>query len=303
VIEHIRAKAGITVIVIEHKVDYLLPFGPRLVAMDSGRIVYDGPFDEAHRRPSLPARKPSSPPACGEPPVVRVENLHVGYNGQPVLRGLSLDVRAGEFVAVMGDNGSGKSTFLHSLLGLLKPDRGRVQVLGQDTQQVSVSRLARQVGFVFQNPDHQLFADGVWEEATFAPRNFGVLDGAAEARVGELLARCGLDDRRDDHPYRLSYGEKRRLNLVSVLAYGPRLVLLDEMLIGQDAANAAFLLELLGEQVDEGGAVIMVNHAPEVTHRYATRLLFFNDGNVIVDAPTEAAFEQLRSMGREAYGT
>jgi energy-coupling factor transporter ATP-binding protein EcfA2 len=303
VIEHIRAKAGITVIVIEHKVGYLLPFGPRLVAMDGGRIVYDGPFDEAHRRPPLPARNPSSPPADGRPPVVHVENLHVGYNGQPVLHGLSLDVRAGEFVAVMGDNGSGKSTFLHSLLGLLKPDRGRVQVLGQDTRQVSVSRLARQVGFVFQNPDHQLFADGVWEEAIFAPRNFGVLGGTSEARVGELLVRCGLDDRRDDHPYRLSYGEKRRLNLISVLSYKPKLILLDEMLIGQDAANAAFLLELLGEGVDQGDAVIMVNHAPQVARRYATRLLFFKEGNVIVDAPTEAAFVQLRSMGREAYGT
>jgi energy-coupling factor transport system ATP-binding protein len=119
--------------------------------------------------------------------------------------------------------------------------------------------------------------------------------------VGELLARCGLGDRRDDHPYRLSYGEKRRLNLISVLVHAPRLILLDELLIGQDAGNATFLLELLRERTEQGDAVIMVNHAPEVTRRYASRVLFFNDGQIVVDAPPGPAFEQLRAMGREAY--
>jgi len=304
VIEQIRAQAGITVVVIEHKVDYLLPFAPRLVAMDGGRIVYDGPMNTAGSyRPSAVGirhtpgtSQPSQGASC-----VRVEDLHIGYDGHPVLPGVSLEVHSGEFVAVMGDNGCGKTTLLYSLLGLIKPEQGRVEVLGQDTRQVPVSHLARQVGFVFQNPDHQLFADSVWAEATLASSNFQLLDGATEARVGELLARCGLGDRRDDHPYRLSYGEKRRLNLISVLVHGPKLVLLDELLIGQDAANAAFLLGLLRERVRQGDAVIMVNHAPEVTRSYASRLIFLDGGQVAVDAPPELAFEQLAAMGREAY--
>jgi energy-coupling factor transporter ATP-binding protein EcfA2 len=157
------------------------------------------------------------------------------------------------------------------------------------------------VGFVFQNPDHQLFADSVWAEATLASANFQSLDDVTEARVGELLARCGLGDRRDDHPYRLSYGEKRRLNLISVLAHAPKLVLLDELLIGQDAANATFLLDLLRERVDQGDVVIMVNHAPLATRSYASRLIFMDAGQVVVDAPPELAFEQLAAIGREAY--
>ena len=201
----------------------------------------------------------------------------------------------------MGDNGSGKTTFLHCLLGLRKPDAGSVEVLGHDTRKAPVSQLARQVGFVFQNPDHQLFADSVWEEATFAARNFGLLDEATETRVRELLDRCGLGDRLDDHPYRLSYGQKRRLNLVSVLSYAPRLILLDEVLIGQDPANAAFLLDLLREHAERGGAVIMVNHAPRVTRRYASRLLFFDSRRVLVDAPNPGAFDRLRDLGREPY--
>jgi energy-coupling factor transporter ATP-binding protein EcfA2 len=299
VIDHIQAKAGITVIVIEHKVGYLLPFEPRLVVMEAGRIVYDGKLQGATGKAEQATH--DAPGAGSHSPLVRVKGLDAGYDGDPILRDLSLEVFPGEFVAVMGDNGSGKTTFLQSLLGLLKPQRGQVEVLGHDTRSTPVSRLARQVGFVFQNPDHQLFADSVWDEATFAPRNFAALHEATRAQVQELLAGCGLGDRHDDHPYRLSYGEKRRLNLVSVLAYAPRLILLDELLIGQDAANAAFLLDLLRERVEQGDAVIMINHAPKVTRRYASRLIFFDNGELVVDAPTEEAFRQLAALGREAY--
>jgi energy-coupling factor transporter ATP-binding protein EcfA2 len=331
VIARIREKADITVIVVEHKLDYLLPFGPRLVAMHAGHLAYDGPAEGAvrFRKPSQePAReeftrlrKPPVEPSCElkataatEPhqelfrertsevsDIVRVEDLHAGYEGMPVLRDISVAFQPGEFVAIMGDNGSGKTTFVQSLLGLLKPQRGRVEVLGQDTRQVPVSRLARQVGLIFQNPDHQLFADSVWEEAVLAPRNFGTLGGITQQRVGKYLKRCGLGERLADHPYRLSYGEKRRLNLVSILSYDPQLILLDEMLIGQDPANAAFLLDLVAERVAAGSTAVMVNHAPEITQRYASRLLFFDGGQIVIDAPPDEAFRRLDEMGYRAY--
>ena len=309
VIAHIREKAGITVIVIEHKVDYLRPFEPRWVAMNEGRIIYDGPMAAGVGECERANHEPRSTnhvvhtdrQATVGAPVVRVEGLQAGYNGVPVLRDVSLEVGPGEFVAVMGDNGSGKTTFLHTLLGLLKPTRGRVEVLSQDTRRAPVSQLARQVGFVFQNPDHQLFADSVWREATFAPENFGVLDAAVRAQTADLLARSGLGNRWEDHPYRLSYGEKRRLNLLAVLTYSPRLILLDEILIGQDPDNAAFLLGLLRERVAAGATVIMVNHNPEITQRCAGRLVFFDGGRVVADAPTEEAFWQLAALGRDVY--
>jgi len=315
VIEHIRAKAGITVIVIEHKVDFLRRFQPKLLAMEKGHVSFQGPLCGS-ALPTVPTERGSageerparrSPSACPTgPPLLEVEKLCFGYDGRPVLQDISLAVRAGEFVSVMGDNGSGKTTFLQCLLGLLKPDRGRVLVKGQDTRKAAVSDLARDVGYVFQNPDHQLFADSVWDEAMFAPRN---LEGGSGhdlsertvPRVQQLLERSELGSRRDDHPYRLSYGQKRRLNLISVLSYNPPVILLDEMLIGQDPANAAFLLDLLREQARAGAAVIMVNHAPKLTGRYATRLLFFREGKIIVDAPADEGFQQLARMGVSAY--
>jgi energy-coupling factor transport system ATP-binding protein len=304
VIEHIREKAEITVIVIEHKLDYLRPFEPRVIGMEDGQVRkwvsgrVNGSVGCGASASPLPPHVSSSEAVSS---YLRVADLHVGYNDRDVLCGVSLEVHPGEFVAVMGDNGSGKTTFLQSLLGLLKPGRGRVEVLGHDTRQTPVSELAQQVGFVFQNPDHQLFADGVWEEAIFAPRNFGVLDQATGERIENLLGCCGLEERRDEHPYRLSYGEKRRLNLISVLAYDPKLVLLDEVLIGQDATNAAFLMNLLRERVERGSAVVMVNHNPEITQRYASRVIFFDRGRVVVDAPTDEAFRQLASLGLSAY--
>jgi len=300
VIARIRERSKLTVIVIEHKVDYLRPMRPRLVRMEAGQIVQDGPLAEGEMELTIPPPA-STPLTLGTEPLVHVEGLTAGYNGRLVLHDVALHVGAGEFVAVMGDNGSGKSTLLRSLLGLLKPQAGRVEVLGRDTRTAPVSELAESVGFVFQNPDHQLFAESVWDEAIFAPRNFGRLDAAQRAQASTLLARSGLGERLEDHPYQLSYGQKRRLNLVSILTYAPRLVLLDEVLIGQDPENAAFLMGLLDELVTGGGAVVMVNHNPAITRRYADRLVFFAGGQVLVDAPTETAFRQVEALGYGAY--
>jgi len=310
VIADIRKKAKILVIVIEHKLRFLEPFAPRLVAMESGRIVYDGTLaawqgrsqDAGTRAPGGRLAIPGSGARRVQgAPVVRVRDLAVERGGRTVLQGVSLEIGGGELVAVMGDNGSGKTTFLLSLLGLLKPDEGCVEICGLDTCQTPVSRMARLVGYVFQNPDHQLFADSVWKEATFAARNMQILDQATEVRVSRLLERCELLERREEHPYRLSYGQKRRLNLVSVLAHGPRLILLDEVLIGQDPASAAFVLQVLRGRVGQGDTVVMANHDPEVTSRYASRLLFFEKGHLLVDAPAVDGFEQLRAMGKDAY--
>ena len=300
-IAHIRAKAAITVIVIEHKLHHLLRFGPRLVRMAAGRIVADGAAQAADGASPWAGRPAAPRPVPGGPPLVQVEGLHVGHNGRPVLRDLSVQIHSGEFVAVMGDNGTGKSTFLLALLGLLKPAQGRVAVAGQDTRRTPASRLARQTAFVFQNPDHQLFADSVWGEAAFAPRNLGLLDAGTTQWLRDALARGGLAGREEEHPHRLSYGEKRRLNMVSVLGTRPRLLLLDEILIGQDPANAALLMDMVAAEVQQGGAAVMVTHDPDVVRAYASRVLFFDGGAIAIDAPPADAFPALAAAGRRPY--
>lgn len=296
VIARIRELEGMTVLIIEHKTRYLERFAPRWVRMETGRIVADG-----HKPPKRSAYPPAPHPTTSGAPLLRAENLCAGHNGHSVLYDVSLEIKAGEFVAVMGDNGSGKSTLLQCLLGLLKPEQGTIEVLGQDTSHSPVSKTARQVAFVFQNPDHQLFTDTVWQEATLAPRNFGVWNKQAEEHAAMWLNEAGLADRRDEHPYRLSYGEKRRLTLISMLTYAPRLILLDEVLIGQDPENARRLLAWLQALTEQGNAVVLVNHAPEITQSYATRLIFLDAGKIVVDAPTAKGFAALTEMGKGTY--
>ncbi|HNT74248.1 MAG TPA: ATP-binding cassette domain-containing protein [Anaerolineae bacterium] len=307
VIARIRAEERITVIVIEHKTAYLERFNPRWLWLEAGRLTEANGRKSADLADSADlTSNPLNPfnplrQLNGNTPLLKVSGLSAGYNGKAVLHDVSVEIGPGEFVAVMGDNGSGKTTFLQCLLGLLRPMQGTASILGQDTQKTPVSRLARAAAYVFQNPDHQLFAESVWQEATLAPRNFGVWNDDTARLAESLLATAGLGDRHADHPYRLSYGEKRRLTLAAVLTYAPRLILLDEVLIGQDPRNAAHLLGWLAEQARAGSAVVLVNHAPEVARRYASRLLFFDAGRLLVDAPIAAGFASLAEMGRTAY--
>ena len=300
VIAELRSQAEITVMVIEHKIQYLSRFRPRLITMKDGSILLDKNPDIYQDAWSFNGRKPS-PSARSTKPIIKVENLVASYNRQNILKDVSLQIYPGEFVAVMGDNGSGKTTFLKNLMGLNKPTHGKIEVFGKSIEDIPVHKQARHVGLVFQNPEHQLFANSVWEEVTLAPVNFGVLDEKVLESADDLLMSCGLADRKEKHPYRLSYGEKKRLNLISVLTYSPSLLLLDEILIGQDPQNATFLLDLLEEQTKYEKTVLMVNHNPQVTYHYASRLIFFEGGKVLVDAPTEEGFRLLAEAGKTSY--
>jgi energy-coupling factor transporter ATP-binding protein EcfA2 len=303
VISDLRRSAGLTVIVIEHKLVEQRGGEMRHVRLMEGRVDYDGPMEASRVLWRFKDRTPA-PAAVKEAaePIVKVRDLSVHYDEKQALQGISLDLSGGEFIAVMGDNGSGKTTFLQSLLGLVKPTHGSVEVLGRDTRVTPVSDLVREVAFIFQNPDHQIFASSVWEEAILAAHNLRMLTEQIRAKTHTLLARCGLQDRQEDHPYKLSYGEKRRLNLVSMLNYGPCLILLDEVLIGQDLENARFLLDTLAERVSQGATVVLVNHSPVVTAAYARRLLFFENGRLSLDANVSGAFRQLESRGLNQYG-
>jgi energy-coupling factor transport system ATP-binding protein len=293
---HLQDETGLTLVVIEHKLDFLRQHRPRLIQMKEGRILDPG----LSIFPVLDMDPPSFP-IIHPPPVLEVKDLAVKYGESPVLQGISFDLFPGELVSLMGENGSGKSTLLLSLIGLVEKDQGKIRLLGKDLEGGFEPSLAGLVGLVFQNPDHQLFANSVWEEAVFAPENFHLPQETYAAHTRRLLDKAGLTGRETEHPFRLSYGEKRRLNLISVLSYRPNLLLLDEIFIGQDLENASIILTLLVEFVEAGGSVILVNHNPDYYSRIATRLLFLSGGSLVVDAPLEKGMAALTRMGRSAY--
>ncbi|UCG33249.1 MAG: ATP-binding cassette domain-containing protein [Phycisphaerales bacterium] len=316
-------RTELTVVIIEHKLDHLLPLEPRLVALQDGRVVCDQA--NASSAASLPAflaaseiRRPDIPQSPlsprPDPPLVEVSDLAVELDSRLVLHDLSLRVQPGEMLAVLGPTGGGKTTLLYSLMGLAERAHGTVRVCGMEVSPRAVSRLARHVGFVFQNADHQLVADTVQREALFAPRRLGVMNDAVQAEADRLLERAGLGQQREDHPFRLSWGQKRRLNVISAVLHRPRLLLLDEPFAGQDWEHAAFLLEAVravlcgtlasastSAETPSPGACLMVTHDMRVVARACTRVLFVENGRITLDAPLPEVFERLLSMRHDAY--
>jgi energy-coupling factor transport system ATP-binding protein len=186
-------------------------------------------------------------------------------------------------IALVGPNGSGKTTLAKHLNGLLRAEEGRVQLDGTDLRGLSLERIAAQVGYVFQNPDHQLFAATVEEEVAFGPRNFGLSGAALDRRVEEALVAVGLAEFRDRDPFLLGKGQRQRLALATVLAMAPRVLILDEPTTGLDYPEQRGVLDLLARLRAGGTTVILITHSPWVVCEYAERALLMHQGRLIFD--------------------
>ena len=217
---------------------------------------------------------------------------HVYDGGLAAVRGVSIGIRPGEFVAFVGANGSGKTTLIKHFNGLHKPTRGSMLIAGRNTRRATVSQLSRQVGFVFQNPDHQIFCYSVWEETLFGLRQQKVPAAQAEARAAAALETVGLLDRRDRHPRELSRGQRQRLATASVLAMETPVLVLDEPTTGQDFLARRQIMGLAADLHQRGRTIVMVTHDMALVAEYATRVIAMQAGQVLLDAPPRAAFRQ-----------
>lgn len=216
--------------------------------------------------------------------MIEAEDVHFTYpNGVEALRGVSLKISDGEFVAIMGQNGAGKTTLVKHFNGLLKPTRGRVLVDEVDTRNVSVATLARKVGFVFQNPDHQLFSENVEDEISFALKNFGFDEETIRKRVDWALNLLDLTQYRKSSPFMLSGGERKRVALASVLAWDPKILILDEPTIGQDSYQKERLRQFIIQLNRQGKTVIIVTHDIEFVAECEPRVILMANGKVIAD--------------------
>lgn len=214
--------------------------------------------------------------------IVNIRDLWFSYDGHEALTGLSLSVAAGEFVALMGRNGSGKTTLLKHMVGLLHPDRGRVELWGEDIRGRDVEDIARRVGYVPQNPGSVLFADTLRDELDFTRRSHGLATGDYE----DLLRRLHLSEFADSYPRDLSGGERQRAAMAAILVADPDVILLDEPTRGLDYEQKQSLAQFLRAKQSQGKAVIMSTHDVELVAQCADRVVILGEGQIVVDGPT-----------------
>ncbi|MGE5584220.1 MAG: energy-coupling factor transporter ATPase [Bacillota bacterium] len=241
---------------------------------------------------------------------IRVEGLYYTYNpGTPferaALEDVNLDIHDGEFVGIIGETGSGKSTLIQHFNGLLKPTRGRVLVDAVDIWQrdVRLKDIRQKVGLVFQYPEHQLFEETVFADVAFGPRNLGLDEDEISRRVRRAIEMVGLDFEavRDRSPFELSGGEMRRAAIAGVLAMEPSVLVLDEPVSGLDPRGRDELLremETLHREFEY--TVVLVSHSMEDVARLAKRLVVMHEGRVVADGPVREVFRMtdlLRETG------
>ncbi len=226
-------------------------------------------------------------------PLLRVDEVSYAYeNHRPALRKVSLEIRRGEFLALIGQNGSGKTTLAKHLNGLLQPSQGRVFLNGSDLRELPLSRVAADVGYVFQNPDHQIFAASLFEEVAFGPRNLGLSKTAIEQRVHEVLSVVGLADLAQEDPFLLGKGQRQRLAVASLLALRPTLLILDEPTTGLDYREQRRMMEMIARLHREGMTFVIITHSPWVVAEYAQRGVLMRGGEIVFDGPLRRLFEE-----------
>lgn len=216
--------------------------------------------------------------------MIVVEGLSFTYPGEvEALRDVSLTVKDSEFVAVMGQNGAGKTTLVKHFNGLLKPTKGTILINGIETTKTSIAKLSRTVGFVFQNPDHQLFSETVEEEIAFALKNFGMEHEVVEKQITWALNLLSLTQYRKTSPFMLSGGERKRVALASVLAWDPQILIMDEPTIGQDHEQKEKLRQFILQLQTQGKTVVIVTHDVEFVAECNPRVVLMKEGRIVAD--------------------
>lgn len=339
-------KRGMTIFLVEHETEELAARADRIIILERGRIVHEGPtravFQELpvlnryHLRPPevvelgwrlyeerviskdeiplneeegvnllerlLPAGGSSFPAgrrgggenAGNTESLIEIENLSFAYiKGQPVLRGINLQINKGDFLALVGQNGAGKTTFCKILAKLLTANTGRISFRGQKIENFSHARLARHLGYVFQNPDHQIFSSTLKEELEYGLLNQGLGVAEREERIRKVLQTVKLDKPLATHPFNLGRGERQRLAVASVLVLEPETLIIDEPTTGQDWLGTRSIMELIRDLNEKGHTILIITHDMRLVAEYCRRVVVLNKGKILVDETPRQLFTKM----------
>jgi len=226
-------------------------------------------------------------------PFITVDHLWYTYtDGTLALSDINMKIFDGEFLAFIGQNGSGKTTLSKCLNGLFKPTQGDVIVDGLNSKNTPIVQMVRRVGYVFQNPDHQLFNNNCWDEIAYGPRNIQLPENEVKERVEEAAKVVGLDESYfSEHPFFLSKGLRQRVAIASILALRPKVIIVDEPTTGQDARQSIEIMEFLKRLNEElGHTIVIITHDMPIVAKYARRVVVMGKGKILADGNTRDVF-------------
>ena len=224
---------------------------------------------------------------------IEIQDLHHTYpSGVNALNGITLAIEAGEQVAIIGQNGAGKTTLVKHLNGLLQPTSGSVWIGEWDTKKYQVAKLASRVGYVFQNPDEQLFTRTVHQEISFGPKNLGYETEKVESLVEDALKLTELADQKETNPYDLSSTWRKMVALASIIAMDTPIVIFDEPTTGQDAANIARIANVIATLRERGKSVITITHDIDFCAENFERVIAMSEGKILLDGQANDVLAQ-----------
>lgn len=230
-------------------------------------------------------------------PLIRCRDLEFSYpNSVKALDGISLDIYPGDIVAIVGQNGSGKTTLAKHFNGLLLPTGGSITVNGKTTKEQGIFRLGQFVGYVFQNPDHQIFSETVYDEVSFGPRLRGLPADQIKARVTETLKAVGLEGTEEEDPFSMTKSGRQRVAVAAVLAVQPDVLILDEPTTGLDYREQRSMMDMVRRLNENGSTIIFITHHMWVVAEYARKVFVVKDGRLFLEGTTREVFSHEQEL-------
>nr|WP_319376004.1 energy-coupling factor transporter ATPase [uncultured Methanoregula sp.] len=282
-------RQGKTILLIEHKFHHFQDMVDTLVILENGAITATGIPGQVLKDDRIRGmvsmdfstiRKVKSLAKESEP-IISVQDLTYSYGEVLALKGINLSIRRGEFIAIVGENGSGKTTLVKHFNRLLSPTSGNVIVNGKNTRDCTIATLARDVGLVFQNPDHMFFADTVREEIAYGVKNLNI--GNQDAVIDSAINDAGLSGSSALYPRWLSRGERQRLAIACVVAMQPGVIVLDEPTTGLDGYESRLVIDMLKTLQEKGHTIIIITHNKEIAEHCADRVILMENGRIVSD--------------------
>ncbi|MFX1279544.1 MAG: energy-coupling factor ABC transporter ATP-binding protein [Promethearchaeota archaeon] len=221
-------------------------------------------------------------------PLIIIKDLDYSYpNGTVALEDVNLTIQKGELIAIMGKNGAGKTTLIRTLNGLIRPTRGDIFINNENIKTKSIAELSKNVGLIFQNPSHQLFANSVEEEIKFSLKNIFQDKEELQSRTNEILKNHKLEKYRERSPLNLSGGESKKLAVASIMCRDPEILVFDEPTLGQDASEIESFIKLINNEKIKEKTILIITHNIEFTSEFIPRTILMAEGRIIADGPTQ----------------